>query len=183
MEYEGRGEKTPLFSLTHFDKYFTKNHKEENLYLSLSCPRKLFCYSKHCVSAILQYVAPHTALTAKPSVRFFLLQVTGGLRGWWGVRGGGISTLRYNFGLLDTGKWKNSYVRAHRFESRPFSLPPPPEKGELYGSRDLANSVKGSLTREFWLQVFLNKSLYPWPLSIPLGPFQIFTKFRGDIRK
>ncbi len=38
--------------------------------------------------------------------------------------------------------------------------------------------IKGSLTRDFLLQV----KVYPRPLSIPLGPFQIFTKIRGDVR-
>jgi hypothetical protein len=43
------------------------------------------------------------------------------------------------------------------------------------------SSVKGSLTRDFRLQVFFHKSVSLWPLSIPLGPFQIFSKSRGDI--
>ncbi len=43
--------------------------------------------------------------------------------------------------------------------------------------------VKGSLTQDFWLQVFFHKSVSPGPLSIPLGPFKIFLKIRGDIRE
>jgi hypothetical protein len=30
---------------------------------------------------------------------------------------------------------------------------------------------------------FFHKSVSPQPQSIPLGPFQIFSKIRGDIRK
>ncbi len=39
--------------------------------------------------------------------------------------------------------------------------------------------LKGSLTRDFRLQVFFING----PLSIPLGPFRIFSKIRGDIRE
>jgi hypothetical protein len=39
---------------------------------------------------------------------------------------------------------------------------------------------KGSLTRDFRLH-FFHESVSPGPLSIPLGPFQIFMTIRGDI--
>ncbi len=42
---------------------------------------------------------------------------------------------------------------------------------------------KESLTRDFRDQIFFHKSVSPGPLSIPLGPFRIFSKIRGDIRK
>ncbi len=41
--------------------------------------------------------------------------------------------------------------------------------------------IKGSLTRDFRLQVFFHKSVSPGPLSIPLGSFRIFSKIRGVI--
>ncbi len=44
-------------------------------------------------------------------------------------------------------------------------------------------SFKGSLTRDFRHQIFFHKSVSPRPLSIPLGPFRIFSKIRGYIRK
>ncbi len=49
--------------------------------------------------------------------------------------------------------------------------------------RSKLDDFKGSLTREFRLQVFFHKSVSPGPLSIPLGPFRIFSKIRGDNRK
>jgi hypothetical protein len=39
------------------------------------------------------------------------------------------------------------------------------------------------LTRDFMTWDFFHKSVYPGPLSIPLGPFRIFSKIRGDIRE
>jgi hypothetical protein len=42
--------------------------------------------------------------------------------------------------------------------------------------------IKGSLTRDFRLQVFFRKSVSPWPLSMPLGSFRFFSKIRGDNR-
>ncbi len=41
---------------------------------------------------------------------------------------------------------------------------------------------KGTVPRDFRLQVFFNESVTPSPLSIPLGPFRIFSKIREDIR-
>ncbi len=43
-------------------------------------------------------------------------------------------------------------------------------------------SLKGQCHEifSFW---FYHESVYPQPQSIPLGPFQIFSKIRGDIRK
>jgi hypothetical protein len=43
--------------------------------------------------------------------------------------------------------------------------------------------VKGSLTRDFRLQVFFLKSVSPGPLSIPLGTFRMFSKIRRDFRE
>jgi hypothetical protein len=43
--------------------------------------------------------------------------------------------------------------------------------------------IKGSLTRDFRAQVFFHESVSPRPISIPLGPFWIFSKIRGDIRE
>ncbi len=43
------------------------------------------------------------------------------------------------------------------------------------------NWLKGTLTRDCLLQVFFTKQIPPWPLSILLGLFRIFTKIRGDI--
>ncbi len=39
------------------------------------------------------------------------------------------------------------------------------------------------MTRDFRHQIFFHKSVSPGPLSIPLGPFQIFSKILGDIRE
>jgi hypothetical protein len=41
---------------------------------------------------------------------------------------------------------------------------------------------KGTVSRDFLLLVFY-ESVSPQPQSIPLRPFQIFSKIRGDIRK
>ncbi len=44
--------------------------------------------------------------------------------------------------------------------------------------------LKGSVTRNFWLQVFFMKSVSPGPLSIPLEPFfRIIPKIHGDFGK
>jgi hypothetical protein len=39
---------------------------------------------------------------------------------------------------------------------------------------------KGTVPRDFRLLVFFMNPFPPSPLSIPLGPFQIFSKIRGD---
>jgi hypothetical protein len=41
--------------------------------------------------------------------------------------------------------------------------------------------VKGTVSRDFLLLVFFINQ-FPPPQSIPLGPFRIFSKIRGDIR-
>jgi hypothetical protein len=41
--------------------------------------------------------------------------------------------------------------------------------------------LKGHVTRLF-ASGFFHESVSPKPLSIPLGPFRIFSKIRGDIR-
>jgi hypothetical protein len=47
-----------------------------------------------------------------------------------------------------------------------------------------SNSIfKVTVARDFLLLVFFHQSVSPQPQSIPLGPFQIFSKIRGDIRK
>jgi hypothetical protein len=47
---------------------------------------------------------------------------------------------------------------------------------------DAATQIKGSLIRDFRLQVVVHESVSPGPLSIQEGPLQIFTKIQGDIR-
>jgi hypothetical protein len=44
------------------------------------------------------------------------------------------------------------------------------------------SKFKGTVSRDFRLLVFFMKQFPPKPLSIQLGPFQIFSKIRGDIR-
>ncbi len=44
-------------------------------------------------------------------------------------------------------------------------------------------SVKGSLTRDFRSQFFFHESVSSRPPSIPVGPFWIFSKIRGDVRE
>ncbi len=44
-------------------------------------------------------------------------------------------------------------------------------------------SVKGTVSRDFLLLVFFMNQFFPQLQSIPLGPLQIFSKIRGDIRK
>jgi hypothetical protein len=46
----------------------------------------------------------------------------------------------------------------------------------------LAHSLKGTVSRDFRLHSFFHEPVSPKPLSISLGPFQIFLKIRGDIR-
>ncbi len=41
--------------------------------------------------------------------------------------------------------------------------------------------LKGTVSRDFRLLVFVHKSFFSKPLSIRLGPFQIFSKIGGDI--
>ncbi len=41
--------------------------------------------------------------------------------------------------------------------------------------------IKGTVSRDFLLLVFFMNQVSPNPLSIPLGPFQIFSKIHGDI--
>ncbi len=45
------------------------------------------------------------------------------------------------------------------------------------------SKIKGSLTRDFRSQFFFHESVSPRPQSIPLGPFWIFSKIRGDIHE
>jgi hypothetical protein len=42
-------------------------------------------------------------------------------------------------------------------------------------------AYKDSVMR-FFASGFFHQSVFPKPQSIPLGPFQIFSKIRGDIR-
>ncbi len=41
---------------------------------------------------------------------------------------------------------------------------------------------KGTVPRDFRLLFFFHESVSPKPLSIPIEPFRIFSKIRGDIR-
>ncbi len=50
-------------------------------------------------------------------------------------------------------------------------------------TKNMLALFKGSLTRDFRLQVFFINQCPSGPCSIPLGPFQIFSKIRGDIRE
>ncbi len=43
--------------------------------------------------------------------------------------------------------------------------------------------IKGTVSRDFLLQVFSWITLYPKPLKITLWSFQIFSKIRGDFRR
>jgi hypothetical protein len=43
--------------------------------------------------------------------------------------------------------------------------------------------LKGTVSRDFLLLIFFRESVSPQPQSVPLGPFQIFSKICGDIRK
>ncbi len=42
--------------------------------------------------------------------------------------------------------------------------------------------LKGTVSRDFSLLVFFHQSVSPQPQCIPVGPFRIFSKIRGDIR-
>jgi hypothetical protein len=42
--------------------------------------------------------------------------------------------------------------------------------------------LKGTVSRDFLLLAFFMNQFPPKALSIPLGPFRIFSKIRGDIR-
>ncbi len=46
----------------------------------------------------------------------------------------------------------------------------------------ILQEFKGTVSRDFLL-CFFYESVSPQPQSIPLGPFRIFSKIRGDIRK
>ncbi len=67
-----------------------------------------------------------------------------------------------------------------------FSFPPTQYLVSLQHDRVLWKYryvFKGTVSRDFLLLVFFYKSVSPQPQSIPLGPFRIFSKIRGDIRK
>ncbi len=49
--------------------------------------------------------------------------------------------------------------------------------------REAAETLKGQCHEIFWFSGFFYESVSPQPQSIPLGPFQIFSKIRKDIRK
>jgi hypothetical protein len=55
-------------------------------------------------------------------------------------------------------------------------------QGELLtiGKKDL--TFKGTVSQDFWLQIFYDSSSFK-PLKITLGSFQIFSIICGDIRK
>ncbi len=53
---------------------------------------------------------------------------------------------------------------------------------QIHLLRSQKNQLKGTVSRDFSLLVFLHQSVFPQPQSIPLGPFQIFSKIRRDIR-
>jgi hypothetical protein len=53
----------------------------------------------------------------------------------------------------------------------------PQQNGDMR-KRDL-HAFKGTLPRDF--RLFCHESVSPKPLSIPIGPFRIFSKIRGDI--
>ncbi len=46
---------------------------------------------------------------------------------------------------------------------------------------DLSQNVKLSDLKEVWQEIFFHESVSPKPPSIPLEPFWIFSKIRGDI--
>ncbi len=52
---------------------------------------------------------------------------------------------------------------------------------QMYRSAQASPASKGTVSRDFQLLVFSGIS-YHKPLSIPLGPFRIFSKIPGDIR-
>jgi hypothetical protein len=52
----------------------------------------------------------------------------------------------------------------------------------LKAARNRRKRLKGSLTRDFRLQVFFINQCPPGALSIPLRLLRIFSKIRGDIR-
>jgi hypothetical protein len=68
--------------------------------------------------------------------------------------------------------------------SGPSSWPSPPSlSSPFYPARWRGDdSVKGTVSQDFLLQVFYESSS-PKPLKITLGSLQILSKIRGDIRK
>jgi hypothetical protein len=61
----------------------------------------------------------------------------------------------------------------------------PPKRGnklEMVEPVYQGSGVKGTVSRDF-LILFFYESVSPQPQSIPLGPFRIFSKIHGDIRK
>ncbi len=43
--------------------------------------------------------------------------------------------------------------------------------------KTISAALKGTVPRDFQLQVFFHESVSPKSLNIPVGPFQIFQKF------
>jgi hypothetical protein len=73
------------------------------------------------------------------------------------------------------------YLHSLRYLRLPlFPSPVQSPSSSLFLSSALSQQrkiIKGSLTRDFRLQVFSRKSVSPWPLSMPLGSFRFFRKF------
>ncbi len=47
---------------------------------------------------------------------------------------------------------------------------------------DKNNIIKGTVSRDFFASGSFYESVFPQPQSIPVRPFRIFSKIRGDIR-
>ncbi len=53
---------------------------------------------------------------------------------------------------------------------------------KIFVRSEYYQTFKGTVPRDFRLRVFFHESVSPKPLSIPIEPFRIFSKIRGDIR-
>ncbi len=85
--------------------------------------------------------------------------------------------------ILDTAKFfilPSFYIQPHKKSHHRIHFQ---SEGFCHPRRQCPTSFKGSLTRDFQLQVFFSWISFPRVPSIPLGPFPIFSKICRDIHK
>ncbi len=100
--------------------------------------------------------------------------------------GGVVDTAEQLFaGVVYTGNNINSRISPRIFEkiqNSPNGILMGLGDTDLWKKPEARNSRVSSVTR-FFASGFFHESVSHQPQSIPLGPFQIFSKIRGDIRK
>ncbi len=68
-------------------------------------------------------------------------------------------------------------------QKKPITEPDQPREKNLDPDTQHLVDITGTVSRDFLLLVFFHETVSPQPQSSPFGPFRIFPKIRGDIRK